>query len=383
MNRRTSALAVEVIRQVDREHPADAVLRRVLRGDRSIDSLLARETAAAVYAYYRWYGWLNPEFPLAQRLVYAGKLQRDFDANPLAISDAHLKSRTVPQWVWSEMHISIGWLRSLQAPPRLWLRCKPGLREQVAESLGSCVVPEEPADALVYGGEKDLFHTAGFRNGSFEVQDVNSQRVGRICSPEPGQTWWDACAGEGGKTLLLSVLMRNKGLIWASDRAEWRLEKLKKRAARAGAFNYRTVPWDGGNRPPTKTRFDGILIDAPCSGLGTWQRNPHARWTTTPTDVAELADRQLKLLRHAAPSLKPGGKLVYAVCTLTRRETTETAIRFERNVPGFVRQPVPGSRDGFLLPETTGGNGMFVAVWQRTATPEPVPPAGELPSTPR
>ena len=365
MNRRTSSLVIDVIRQANRENPADAVLRRVLRGDREVDPVQAREVAEAVQAYYRWQGWLNPEYPLAQRVVYAAKLQQEFDANPLAISDVNLQPRTVPQWAWSELNITTAWLRALQSPPKLWLRCKPGKREQVAEALENCDAPDEPADTLIYRGTKDLFHTAGFKSGDFEVQDVNSQRVGLICDPQPGETWWDACAGEGGKTMVLSALMKNKGLIWVSDRAEWRLKKLKQRAGRLGAFNYRAVIWDGGAKPPTKTKFDGILVDAPCSGFGTWQRNPQSRWTSLPEDVAELADLQLKLLKHAALSIKPGGKLVYAVCTLPRKETTEVATRFERNVPGFERLEAPGTRNGFLLPELTGGNGMFVAVWRK------------------
>ncbi len=366
MNRRTSSLVIEVLRQANRENPADAVLKRVLRGgDFKVDALLAREVAETVQAYYRWFGWLNPEYPLAQRVVYAAKLQEEFNANPLAISDVNLQPRTVPQWVWSEMSITIPWLRALQSPPRLWLRCKPGTRERVAETLGDCDAPDDPVDTLIYRGTKDLFHTAGFRAGEFEVQDVNSQRVGLIADPQPGETWWDACAGEGGKTMVLSAVMKNKGLIWVSDRAEWRLKKLKQRAGLMGVFNYRSVWWDGGAKPPTKTKFDGILLDAPCSGLGTWQRNPQSRWTTTPEDIAELADLQLKLLKHVAPSLKPGGKLVYAVCTLPRRETTEVATRFERNVPGFERLEAPGTRNGFLLPELTGGNGMYIALWRR------------------
>lgn len=365
MNRRTSSLAIDVIRQANREHPADAVLRQVLRREQKVEAVVAREVAAAVQAYYRWHGWLNAGYPLAQQVVYAAKLQQDYDANPLSISDTNLQRRTVPQWVWQEMNISIPWLRALQSAPKLWLRCKPDMREKVAGILGDCHFPVEPADALTYAGHKDVFHTSGFRSGMFEVQDINSQRVGLLCDAKAGETWWDACAGEGGKTMILSAAMKNKGLIWASDRAEWRLKKLKQRAARQGVFNYRAVNWDGGERPPTKTKFDGILVDAPCSGLGTWQRNPQARWTTTPQDVAELAELQLKLLKHAAPSLKPGGRLVYAVCTLPRRETSELATRFERNVPGFERMEVPGSRNGFLLPEVTDGNGMFVAIWRK------------------
>src|SRR5205823_5977071 len=126
-------------------------------------------------------------------------------------------------------------------------------------------------EALVYEGETDLFRTPEFHAGEFEIQDLSSQAVGWLCDPKPGETWWDACAGEGGKLLHLSDLMQNKGLIWASDRAAWRLQKLKRRTARAKVFNYRAALWDGGAKLPTKTKFDGVLVDAPCSGLGTWR----------------------------------------------------------------------------------------------------------------
>src|SRR5580700_11122720 len=101
--------------------------------------------------------------------------------------------------------------------------------------------------------------------------------------------------------------MQNKGLIWSSDRAEWRLKNLKRRAARAQVFNFRAATWDSGAKLPTKTKFDGVLVDAPCSGVGTWQRNPHARWTATVNDVRELTIVQEALLGRAAPSVKPGG----------------------------------------------------------------------------
>jgi len=170
-------------------------------------------------------------------------------------------------------------------------------------------------------------------------------------------------------------LMANQGLIWASDRAGWRLRQLKRRAGRAGCFNYRAVVWDGGSNLPTRTRFDGVLLDAPCTGVGTWQRNPQARWTTTPADVAELATVQLNLLAHTAPAVKPGGRLIYAVCTLTRAETGEVARIFAERFPEFepasIRSPweeihqTPYLR---LWPQDTGGNGMFLAAWQRKPT---------------
>ncbi|HWZ94379.1 MAG TPA: RsmB/NOP family class I SAM-dependent RNA methyltransferase [Opitutaceae bacterium] len=228
-----------------------------------------------------------------------------------------------------------------------------------------------PLTALRYAGEKDLFRTPEFQAGAFEIQDLASQFVGHACAPQPGETWWDACAGAGGKTLHLADLMQNRGLVWASDRSARRLTALKQRTARAKIFNYRTALWDGSARLPTKTKFDGILLDAPCSGVGTWQRNPHARWTTTPNDVSELAAIQLQLLNHAASALKPGGRLIYSVCTLTRSETTAVAEAFATAHPELEPQPLFGSGSEApssqltILPHEINANGMFIAGWKR------------------
>jgi 16S rRNA (cytosine967-C5)-methyltransferase len=153
------------------------------------------------------------------------------------------------------------------------------------------------------------------------------------------------------------------------------LQKLKRRTARAKAFNYRAAPWDGGAKLPTKTKFDGILVDAPCSGVGTWQRNPHARWTTTADDVRELAEVQKKLLTHVAGSLKPGGKLIFSVCTVTRAETTGVAEHFQANHPDFEPLVLPELKSNgrtignaptvMIWPQDLGGNGMYIAGWRR------------------
>jgi 16S rRNA (cytosine967-C5)-methyltransferase len=142
---------------------------------------------------------------------------------------------------------------------------------------------------------------------------------------------------------------------------------LRKRAARAQLFNFRTALWDGSAKLPTKTKFDGILIDAPCSGVGTWQRNPHARWTTTPDDVRDLAATQLLLLNHAAGSLKPGGRLIYSVCTLTRSETTAVANAFTAAHPELPPLSLFGAEASVTLwPQELNANGMFIAAWKNT-----------------
>ena len=141
------------------------------------------------------------------------------------------------------------------------------------------------------------------------------------------------------------------------------------RAARAKLFNYRTEFWDGGSRLPSKTKFDGILIDAPCSGVGTWQRNPHARWTTTAEDVRELAATQLALLHNVTPALKPGGRLIYSVCTLTRSETTAVTEAFSAARPELEPSPLTalGTTQASLQlwPHELNANGMFLAAWTR------------------
>ena len=372
------SLVERVIRTTSREHPADAVLREALKSRSGFSPVESAQASRAVFAYFRWCGWLDQGQPISRQIQGALQLADRFAKEPGRFSDADLVAHAVPAWLKDEMEITPAWARALQSEPKLWLRARPGQGTALAQKLGHCrpFGPGPLVNALVYQGHEDLFRTEEFRAGEFELQDLSSQAVGLICAPKAGQTWWDACAGEGGKLLHLSDLMENKGLIWASDRAAWRLQRLKRRAARARIFNYRAAPWDGSPRLPTKTVFDGVLLDAPCSGIGTWHRNPHARWTTTPEDVKELAELQKQLLIHAAPAVKPGGKLIYAACTLARSETTAVVEAFERQSPGFrplaVRNPlqpeaVPAPRICFA-PEQFGRNGMFVAAWVHART---------------
>jgi 16S rRNA (cytosine967-C5)-methyltransferase len=414
-----------VLKLVQQGKPADAALRETLGRTRHGSApALRRAVSGAVFAYFRWWRWLEPKHSLQKQAGAALALQARFDRAPESFKPETLAARAVPDWTlaeiaWPESIATMvgavapngpqdaiaqtralegkpvrraqgpesvegrpyptetAFLRQLQREPALWLRAKQSEAANLPALLGDLAPAHYPAlraplSALRYSGQRDLFLTDEFRDGRFEIQDLASQLVGHACAPEPGQTWWDACAGEGGKTLHLSDLMQNKGMIWASDRSARRLEQLKKRAARAGMFNYRPAPWDGSAKLPTKTKFDGILVDAPCSGVGTWQRNPHARWTTTPADVRELAAVQLRLLAHVAGSLKPGGRLVYAVCTLTRSETTAIADAFTAAHPDFEpaavfpsSQPSARSAQLFLWPQELNANGMFIAAWKK------------------
>ncbi|HEY4415681.1 MAG TPA: RsmB/NOP family class I SAM-dependent RNA methyltransferase [Verrucomicrobiae bacterium] len=371
-------IAAEVIRQTGKDKPADMALREVLKQVKDLAPFDATEIARMVFIYYRWHFWLRDERNVEGKMRLAIRLNDRFRNDESSVPPAELRAKAIPVWVLEQLDASDDWLRSLQREPKLWLRAKRGTADVLAEKLRltRMSAAREWPDTLLYDGEEDLFKTPEFHAGEFEIQDIASQAVGLICDPQPGETWWDTCAGEGGKTLHLSDLMQNKGLLWASDRAEWRLLKLKRRAGRAKAFNYRSVPWDGGKKLPTKTKFDGVLVDAPCSGVGTWQRNPQARWTTMLQDVEELAAIQKQLLANVTPNVKPGGKLVFAVCTLTRAETTEVVAdfnaKFAAEFEPMELAKIPGSQNHtapvtttFIWPQDLGGNGMFIASWRR------------------
>lgn len=373
--------AARVLASVTPELPADAALRRYLGLARRLGPREKRAISRAVFTFWRWVEWTDSKASAQKQLEQADAINSRWLADPKSVKPETLAARAVPAWLREEMDLPVAYLQQLQREPALWLRARPGTADKLARELGHCETTDRAPDALRYTGAQDLFLTPAFHAGAFEIQDLASQIVSLACSPAPKQTWWDACAGEGGKTLHLADLMDNKGLIWASDRSARRLETLKRRAARAHLFNYRSLLWDGGPKLPTKTKFDGILVDAPCSGVGTWQRNPHARWTTTPDDVRELVAMQRSLLENVAGALKPGGRLVYAVCTLTRSETTAVADAFTAAHPELVPTPLfPGaqlSASGshlsplgsqlFLWPHEHNANGMFIAAWQRPA----------------
>lgn len=351
---------------------ADVALREALQETSQLSPAEKSQVTHLVFSFYRWRGWLDLKKPLRAQLELVNELVETFAARPESFSDADLIARALPAWARDVMPVSPAMVRAFQAEPRLWLRARPGTGKELASKLKDATPHQVLADALWYHGHQDLFRSSQFHQGDFEMQDLSSQAVGHICAPNPGQTWWDACAGEGGKTLHLCDLMQNKGLVWASDPAEWRLAKLKRRAGRAKLFNYRLAPWAHKDHLPTKTKFDGVLVDAPCSGTGTWGRNPHARWTTSLQDVNELAEIQRGILEKIAGSVKPGGKLVYAVCTLARPETHLVAEAFTAGHPEFepleIANPAQPDQKGQtleLLPHEMHANGMFVAAWSR------------------
>jgi len=233
---------------------------------------------------------------------------------------------------------------------------------------------------LVLETRVNAFGLTAFRDGLFEVMDEGSQLVAELVAPPPGGRVLDACAGAGGKTLALGAIMGGKGRLVALDVDGRKLEELRRRARRAGLNNVEArAVTDGSVGDAAPGTFHRVLIDAPCSGLGTLRRNPEARWRVTPQTLtkAGFPARQLGLLVTYAPLCAVGGRLIYATCTLLEAENDRVVDRFLTDRDDFVRVPVkeiwgrePAERvgDGMNLrisPNVADTDGFFAAVLRR------------------
>ncbi len=215
-----------------------------------------------------------------------------------------------------------------------------------------------------------------YREGLIEIQDIGSQIIAMACGAQPGMSVLDLCAGAGGKTLALAAAMRGEGRLIAADVNRDRLARLPERAARAGAGFIEPLLLNPGQEAAALTSYrssaDVVLIDAPCSGTGTWRRNPEARWRLTPERLARICREQAHILDFAAPLLKPGGRLAYAVCSLTDDEGRAQIEAFLARHTGWtVEHPeLPlGRKHGegrLLTPAHDGTDGFFIATLLRS-----------------
>ena len=217
------------------------------------------------------------------------------------------------------------------------------------------------AGAIALPPDTDVSRTDAYLAGLVEIQDIGSQLVLESARVEPAGRWLDACAGSGGKALQLACMLGPSGRVCARDLRSEPLDALRVRARRAGLAGRISI----GSRADPPGGYDGVLVDAPCSGSGTWRRSPHLRWVTTPAGVRAAAARQLELLLEQAPRVRPGGLLVYATCSLCRTENESVVDAFLREAPGFERA-IPGGR---LLPQWHDGDGFFVAAFRRIRPP--------------
>lgn len=297
----------------------------------------------------------------------------------------------LPDWLYDAlaMQFTCSELELLAAgfnqPAPLDLRVNPlrAERDQVLARLAADGLAATPCTWSPLGirlaGKPALSRHPLFVDGSIEVQDEGSQLLGFLLQPKRGEMVADFCAGAGGKTLLLGALMRSQGRLYAFDVAEKRLAKLKPRLARSGLSNVHPVRIESENDIKIKRlagKLDRVLVDAPCSGLGTLRRNPDLKWRQTPESVAELTRKQSAILAAASGLVRKGGRLVYATCSLLDTENEAVVADFLKKHPDFVSlsaEEILG-KQGIVLacgerlqlwPYRHGTDGFFAAVMER------------------
>jgi 16S rRNA (cytosine967-C5)-methyltransferase len=437
---RTAVL--EIYEQVRRESArADQAMQRVLRREKSLRSVERRAVADAVYGLLRLQGRVDHllERALATRklrlsslatptqhlLRYAAYLivgeqqssesaanlagpevapyawalrlvaQPQDLAAPADPIDALAAETSLPRWLaalWAEQ-LGPDETRALAAAlnQRAPLTVRANLLKNTRDELRAVLEAEGcrvertrwSPNGLVFAGRTNVFALRAFKEGRFEVQDEGSQLVAEACGARPGQLAIDACAGAGGKALALAAEMGNRGKIVACDRDGRRLGELRLRARRDGVHNWeaRTVPEapSGEERlDDLRGKADVVLVDAPCSGLGALRRNPDARWRMDEKEVDSFSPRQREILKRYSALVRPGGLLVYATCSINRRENEDVRASFAREHPEFTaaapaemlgaeRSAQLGAmpEDVQLLPHKHGTDGFYIAGLRR------------------
>lgn len=414
----TSALishAEAVLAQVLRfEHPADAVTSHYFREHRQLGHADRGFVAESVFAVLRRLASLrvrcgdatDPRRLLLAGLIFArGFSLREIEGAVREGERAWLSSLKaaepafsaaaacdLPEWLHARLVARLGdeetvkLARALNQPAPLDLRCNTlkMQRDKLLTSLHSEGVAAEPTPFSPLGirlrDKPALAKHPLFLDGSFEVQDEGSQLLGLLLEAKRGEMVVDFCAGAGGKTLLLGALMKNTGRLYAFDVSEKRLANLKPRLARSGLSNVHPGRIEHERDLKVKRlagKMDRVLVDAPCSGLGTLRRNPDLKWRQSEASVAELTSLQASILASAATLVRPGGRLVYATCSLLAEENSEVVQAFLAANPAFVLKPAGDvlarqgvALDGEMLqlwPHRHNTDGFFAAVLERQA----------------
>ena len=397
------------------DHPADMVLSRYFRefrlGPRERATLA--ETVYGVlrkkslYTYLAQHGSGPPE----RRLAILGFVSdRDYLLSALTEQEAdwlhrcdqvpladllELHRHNLPQWLVEPLKGQLGdhfWplVESLNAPAGLDMRVNT-LKDKRADvqkelskvGLKTTVTPYSPW-GLRLADKSQLGKLDAFTRGAIEVQDEGSQLLALLVDAKRGEMVVDFCAGAGGKTLALGAAMRSTGRLYAFDTSGHRLDALKPRLARSGLSNVHPVAIAHERDDRVKRlagKIDRVLVDAPCSGLGTLRRNPDLKWRQTPKSVQELVAKQTAILQSAARLLKPGGRLVYATCSVLKQENEAIAEAFGAANPGFEALEAPALLRQLgvekseslcsgaylrLWPHLHHTDGFFAAVWQKS-----------------
>ena len=301
----------------------------------------------------------------------------------------------LPEWLVAPLKQQLGedfWplVNALNAPAPLDLRVNSftDKRSDVQHELALADVACEPTPYSPWGlrihGKPALTQLDAFARGAIEVQDEGSQLLALLLDAKRGEMVVDFCAGAGGKTLALGATMRSTGRLYAFDTSAHRLDALKPRLARSKLSNVHpaAIAHERDERiKRLRGKIDRVLVDAPCSGLGTLRRNPDLKWRQSPQAVAELNAKQIAILESAARLLKPGGRLVYATCSVLQEENEAIAQAFTAQHPEFAPLSVEETLAGLkvpnaaslcktngpsylrLWPHTHGTDGFFAAAW--------------------
>lgn len=396
---------------LDFKRPADAELSAFFRDHKKLGSHDRAFVAEAVFGVLRRYRYLSVVVPAAnpRTLVIAwlikargmsGAVLEQF-AKPELID--HIRNAKtddlvlgiaadLPDWVIEKLQpsmgdadiLALGRALQLQAPLDVRVNTIKANRETVlaqllAEGMAVEATPYSPW-GIRFKDHPAINRHPLFVNGSLEVQDEGSQLLALLVGARRGEMVCDFCAGAGGKTLAIGAMMASSGRLYAFDVAEKRLVKMKPRLARSGLSNVMPQLLSSENDTRVKRlagKLDRVLVDAPCSGLGTVRRNPDLKFRQSPESVAELTQKQTAILRAAAKLLKPGGRLVYATCSLLQdeNESIVEALLAEGKftllpVSDILAQSKIALDTGTMLkmsPALHGTDGFFAAVLVKTA----------------
>ena len=397
------------------DHPADAVVSRYFREHRQLghaDRAFVAETVFAVLRRgrsieARCAGQLSDRRRLLATLaIVRGWSQRELApvlkaseeewlAAAKAVPEADLPPAVrcdLPDWLYARLEqqfgadevLALSRAMNQSAPLDLRVNTLKGDRDTLLAKLAADDIAASPGAlsplAVRLRDKPALAKHPLFLEGAFEVQDEGSQLLGFLLEPKRGEMVVDFCAGAGGKTLLLGALMRNTGRLYAFDVSDKRLANLKPRLARSGLSNVHPARIEHERDQKIKRlagKADRVLVDAPCSGLGTLRRNPDLKWRQDETSVAELTVKQAAILDAAATLVRPGGRLVYATCSLLSAENDDIVAAFLEKHPDFSLQPASAvlGKQGIacagdvlrLLPHKHNTDGFFAAALERKA----------------
>ena len=296
----------------------------------------------------------------------------------------------VPDWLLPHLQARFGErlapeMAATLDPAPLDLRANilKGTREEARAALLAEGLDSEPTPLSPWGlridGRRAVTSGLAFQGGLVEIQDEGSQLVAALVGAAPEMRVVDWCAGAGGKTLALAMLMGNRGHLMACDVSAPRLDGAVRRLRRAGVHNAERHLVASGDKWAKRRAgaFDRVLVDAPCTGTGTWRRNPDARLRLRPLDLQELVPKQAAILDEAARLVRPGGRLIYATCSLLLEENEAQVDNFLARTPGFAVVPLPvawtrpvpapgPAPDLYLPPLRDNTDGFFAAVLERT-----------------